>query len=70
MTDRKGREMKIIIGNDHASPEMKRELVKYLNELGHEVINFGVDTSESCNYPEIGEKWDARLRQEKRTAAF
>ena len=48
--------MKIIIGNDHASPDMKKELVKYLQELGHEVINFGVDTAESCNYPEIGEK--------------
>ncbi len=48
--------MKIIIGNDHASPDMKREIVKYLEELGHEVINFGVDTTESCNYPEIGAK--------------
>lgn len=48
--------MKIIIGNDHASPEMKKQLVRYLEELGHEVVNFGVDTDESCNYPEIGEK--------------
>ena len=48
--------MKIIIGNDHASPDMKREIVKYLEELGHEVVNFGVDTTESCNYPEIGAK--------------
>lgn len=53
---REGRGMKIIIGNDHASPEMKKELVRYLEELGHEVVNFGVDTTESCNYPEIGEK--------------
>ena len=37
--------MKIIIGNDHASPDMKREIVKYLEELGHEVVNFGVDTT-------------------------
>lgn len=48
--------MKIIIGNDHAGPEMKKEIAAYLEELGHEVINFGVDTTESCNYPEIGEK--------------
>lgn len=48
--------MKIIIGNDHAAPDMKKEIVKYLEELGHEVINFGVDTTESCNYPQIGEK--------------
>ncbi len=24
--------------------------------MGHEVVNYGVDTAESCNYPEIGEK--------------
>jgi len=48
--------MKIIIGNDHAAPDMKKEIVKYLEELGHEVVNMGVDTTESCNYPEIGEK--------------
>ncbi len=48
--------MKIIIGNDHAGPEMKKEIAAYLEKLGHEVINFGVDTTESCNYPEIGEK--------------
>ena len=27
-----------------------------VGRYGHEVINFGVDTTESCNYPEIGEK--------------
>ncbi len=51
MSTREGKIMKIIIGNDHASPDMKKELVKYLQELVHEVINFGVDTAESCNYP-------------------
>lgn len=48
--------MKIAIGNDHAAPEMKFEIMEYLKGLGHEVINFGTDTAESCNYPEIGEK--------------
>lgn len=48
--------MKIVIGNDHAAVEMKQEIVSYLKELGHQVINCGVDTTESCNYPEIGEK--------------
>ena len=27
-----------------------------MKELGHEVVNYGVDTTESCHYPEIGEK--------------
>ena len=48
--------MKIAIGNDHAAVEMKMELKKYLEELGHEVVNFGTDTEESCHYPDFGEK--------------
>ena len=27
-----------------------------MRELGHGVVNGGVDTTESCHYPEIGEK--------------
>ena len=48
--------MKIVIGNDHAAVALKQEMAAYLTELGHEVINIGTDTSESCNYPEYGEK--------------
>ena len=48
--------MKIVIGNDHAAVEMKKEIAAYLESLGHEVINIGVDTTDSCNYPEYGEK--------------
>lgn len=47
--------MKIAIGNDHAAVEMKQEIKAYLEEKGHEVINFGTDTNESCHYPEYGE---------------
>lgn len=46
--------MKIAIGNDHAATEMKFEIMNYLKELGHEVVNFGTDGTESCNYPEFG----------------
>lgn len=48
--------MKIVIGNDHAAVEMKQEIAAYLQELGHEVVNIGIDVVESCNYPEYGEK--------------
>lgn len=48
--------MKIGIGNDHAAVEMKDEVVAYLKEKGYEVVNYGTDTHESCNYPEYGEK--------------
>ena len=48
--------MKIVIANDHAAVELKKEILEYVKELGHEVINFGTDSYESCNYPEYGEK--------------
>ena len=48
--------MKIEIGNDHAAVDMKNQVVEYLEGKGYEVVNFGTDTYESCNYPEYGEK--------------
>ena len=48
--------MKIGIGNDHSAVEMKQEVVKYLQELGYEVVNYRTDTTESCHYPIYGEK--------------
>ena len=46
--------MKIAIGNDHAAVELKQEIKTYLEEMGHQVIDLGVNTPESCDYPEYG----------------
>ena len=48
--------MKIAIGNDHAAVEMKNHIVKYLEAKGYEMVNFGTDTNESCDYPLYGKK--------------
>ena len=48
--------MKVAIGNDHAAVALKNEIMEYVQSLGHEVVNFGTDTNESCQYPEYGEK--------------
>ena len=48
--------MRIAIGNDHAGPQMKRELMAYLEEKGHTVINYGTDSEESTSYAIYGEK--------------
>ena len=48
--------MRIGIGNDHAAVEMKQQITEFLQESGYEVVNYGTDTNESCNYPEYGEK--------------
>ncbi len=48
--------MKIAIGNDHSGVELKAEITKLVEEMGHEVINVGTDSTESCDYPVYGEK--------------
>lgn len=48
--------MKIGIGNDHSAVEMKNEIVEYLTKKGHDVVNYGTDSLESCDYPIYGEK--------------
>ncbi|MCR5469051.1 MAG: ribose 5-phosphate isomerase B [Lachnospiraceae bacterium] len=48
--------MKIGIGNDHAALDMKNEIMAYLEEKGYEIVNFGTDSPESCDYPIYGEK--------------
>ena len=48
--------MKIAIGNDHGAVDLKFHIVKYLEKLGHEVVNFGSDVSDSCDYPVYAEK--------------
>ena len=48
--------MKIAIGNDHSGVALKRELTEYMESLGHTVINFGTDTTESVDYAVYAEK--------------
>jgi len=47
--------MKIAIGNDHVAVEMKQQITQHLEEKGIEVVNFGTDSSERCDYPVYGE---------------
>lgn len=48
--------MKIAMGNDHSAVEMKEAIKAYVESKGYEVVDFGTNTSESCDYPEFGEK--------------
>ena len=43
--------MKVAIGSDHAGYRLKTLLVKHLSELGHEVRDFGTDSTEPVDYP-------------------
>ena len=47
---------KIAMGNDHSAVEMKEAIKAYVEQKGYEVIDFGTNSSESCDYPAYGEK--------------
>ena len=47
--------MKIGIGNDHSALELKAEIIELLKEKGHEVVDYGTYTADSCDYPVYGE---------------
>ncbi|MBQ9541417.1 ribose 5-phosphate isomerase B [Ruminococcus sp.] len=44
--------MKIAIGCDHAGPELKAEVLQYLDEEGIEYVDLGVQKGEKCDYPD------------------
>ncbi len=45
--------MKIAIGNDHAGTDYKLEIVKFLQNKGYTVLNFGTNSDESVDYPDF-----------------
>ena len=48
--------MKIAIGNDHTAVEMKNHIKKYLEDKGYEMVDYGTNSSDSCDYPVYGKK--------------
>lgn len=48
--------MKIAMGNDHSAVQMKNTIKAYVEAKGYQVIDFGTDSAESCDYPMYGEK--------------
>lgn len=45
--------MKIAIGNDHAGTLYKEAVIKHLEKLDHEVINYGANTTDSVDYADF-----------------
>ena len=45
--------MKIAIGCDHGALDLKNAMIAHLTKQGHEVVNFGTDTLDSCDYPDF-----------------
>ena len=45
--------MKIAIASDHAGFIYKEKIKGLLKKLGHEVVDFGTDSTASCDYPDF-----------------
>ena len=45
--------MKIAVACDHGALDLKNAVIAHLKELGHEVVNFGTDTLDSCDYSDF-----------------
>lgn len=44
---------RIAIGSDHAGYSLKQHLVERLTNQGHDVVDHGTHSTESCDYPPI-----------------
>ncbi len=56
------------MASDHAGYTLKCALKEYLNEKGYNVLDFGTDSEESCDYPDYAHP--AALAVENGEAAF
>jgi len=45
--------MKLVIGGDHAGYDLKKELISYLQDRGHEVEDKGPFSKDSVDYPDF-----------------
>lgn len=44
--------MKIALACDHGGLNLKNSVIAYLKEHGYEVVDFGTNTTDSCDYPD------------------
>ena len=57
--------MKIAIGNDHAGTELKHQVLRYLEENNHTVVNVGTDSDESVDYPDFAHQVGKMVNQQE-----
>ena len=48
--------MKISIACDHGAYQLKNKVAQHLKDRGHEVVDFGTNGPESCDYPDFAAK--------------
>ncbi len=52
---------KLVVASDHAGVELKRQLATVAEELGFEVQDLGVDSTESVDYPDYAHRLAAEV---------
>ncbi len=57
--------MKIGICSDHGGLELKKLVTNHLISNGYDVINYGTDSSESCDYPIFANKMCKGIQKEE-----
>ena len=45
--------MRVAVAADHAAYELKGHVLEWLRELGHEGVDFGTDSPETVDYPDV-----------------
>lgn len=58
-----GTKRTIAVGSDHGGFEMKNNVIAYLKELGHTVIDCGTNSSEAVDYPDFAFAVADQVRQ-------
>jgi ribose 5-phosphate isomerase B len=48
--------MKIAVGSDHRGVAVRLRIIPFLQQLGHEVVDFGPDAGSSVDYPDYAQK--------------
>jgi ribose 5-phosphate isomerase B len=59
--------MLIAIASDHAGFALKGELIPFLREAGHDVLDLGPDSDASVDYPAYGARLAAAIADGKAT---
>jgi ribose 5-phosphate isomerase B len=53
--------MKIVVGSDHAGFPMKAELVAFIEQSGHEVVDVGSYDEKPVDFPDVARQLAAKL---------
>jgi ribose 5-phosphate isomerase B len=53
--------MQISIGSDHRGFNVKGRLIEFLRQQGHDVLDEGTHSADSCDYPDIASQVAAKI---------